>query len=361
MPCTTRFRSRHRLRARHAAGISRCLALLVLATSQAFGQTPDETPFLKAAGQADLSGMPAYFAGAAVAASPMLRELEQGFQARFVSRSEPLSPATDIAFIDEAVASFREFWSEALMNPADAANARQRLMASLQLLTGESGSTNALFDAVSRMVENHGYGISISPAPPLDELLVWGAEAREFHRVELTDSTETVEVVFVDNLVSAGWRHFASLGLNATSGWTTGDVLYCVRFSYDPGGEPFRVSYLKHETRHFADFRRFPGLDETTMEYRAKLTELAFANLTAPILLRRFALERDAKGTSAHLRANDRVSQDLYREVYGRPMPEDLTAWPADGVSRARFAARTLLDRNTTRLESGGVSAAGSQ
>ena len=45
----------------------------------------------------------------------------------------------------------------------------------------------------------------------------------------------------------------------------------------DRTSETFLVSYLKHEARHFADTLDFPNLSGADLEYRAKLTELAFA------------------------------------------------------------------------------------
>ena len=54
------------------------------------------------------------------------------------------------------------------------------------------------------------------------------------------------------------------------------DTLYCVEWAYAPDTENFEVSYLKHEAQHLADFQRFPGLPSAELEYRAKLTELAF-------------------------------------------------------------------------------------
>ncbi|MEJ8568199.1 hypothetical protein [Elongatibacter sediminis] len=317
-----------------------------------------ETRFLLAAAQADLSSMAVPFAAVTQADSPLVRELSTGFEARFINRSEPLSPATGQAFIDGLVAIFRRYWTEALVNPGDAPRAAARLDSALTALlashdAGQGAAPRDPADAYARVratVRNAGYGISLSSGAPLHDLVVWKDETRKHYRVDLTDSTETVEVVFVDGLVSQGWRHFASMGLNATSGWTSGDVLYCVRWSYDPATEPFRVSYLKHEARHFADFRRYPELDDTTMEYRAKLTELAYANRTASRLLQRFTSERSAAGASAHARANDRVAQDMYREVFGQSLPEHLDAWSVVGPERINPAARRLLQRSTALL-----------
>jgi hypothetical protein len=319
----------------------------------------DETAFLLAAGQADLAAMPALFATIDAQQDPVLGELRAGFNARFTQRSERLSPATGNGFIDRLVAAFRHYWTDALLDPAAAPAAAARLeqrIAALLQITGHA--TDPAADPLVQAEQagaRAGYGVLTSRTPPLYDLFVWSAEQRAFYRVDLTDGTETVEVVFIDGLISQGWRHFASLGLNATSGWTGGDVLYCVRWAYDTSSERFRVSYLKHEARHVADFRRYPGLDETVLEYRAKLSELAYAGSSAGMLLQRFAADRSAQGTSVHARANDRVVRDIHQEIFGRPLPgqldrSQLDAWNRLGWERINPAARRLLERNTQAL-----------
>lgn len=314
-----------------------------------------EAAFLRAAGQADLSTMPAFFAAAEVGDDPVMRELRTAFEQRFTLRTEPLSPETGDLLIDGLVQTFRRYWTEALVAPGIETEAARLLEQSLAAVLDANGvppqAGSDPLERAARAAEAAGYGISISKTPPLNDLVVWTGEERAYYRVDLTDGAETVEVVFVDGLVSQGWRHFASLGLHSTTGWTSGGALYCVRWAYDPHSEHFRVSYLKHEARHVADFRKFPGLGEADMEYRAKLTELAFAGPSARDILRRFAVEGNRDGASAHALANERVAQDLYRELLGRPLPEVLDPWTLPGPDRINAAARRLLERNTRALQ----------
>lgn len=315
----------------------------------------DEALFLRAANEADLRQMPAYFANVADEPGLLLDELRVGFDARFVRRTEPFSPATGHALVDAVVEAFRQYWSRALLDPMESADAGAELEKRLTGLVTDNAAVAPTspgpFARAAAAIETAGYGVSISDTPPLHDLVLWSEEETAYYRVDLTDGTETVKVIFIDGLISQGWRHFATLGLNATSGWTGGDALYCVRWGYDTASERFRVSYLKHEARHFADFRRYPGLDEASMEYRAKLTELAYAGSSAADLLRRFATERNAQGSGAHGRANDRVVRDMYRQIFDRPMPEHLDAWSLLGADRINPAARYLLERNTAELE----------
>ena len=59
-------------------------------------------------------------------------------------------------------------------------------------------------------------------------------------------------------------------------------------------GEKFRVSLLGHEGQHFSDYKSFPRLLQTDLEYRAKLAELSKAKETIYKLLRNF------KGSAKH-------------------------------------------------------------
>ncbi len=112
------------------------------------------------------------------------------------------------------------------------------------------------------------------------------------------------------------------------------------------------------------DFREFPGLSETEMEYRAKLTELAFAGKQVSRMLRQFANSAEADSPSAHAAANYRVSHEIYREIFQQDMPAHLdgpgqlldrfpvspSPWALLGPARVAPAAVLLLQRNTDRL-----------
>ena len=207
------------------------------------------------------------------------------------------------------------------------------------------------FEQLQWQLEQQNLGASANFTAPLHDLFIWKSQRSEEFSVELTDGSESVTVVFLDNLLVQGWQHYASLGLSTISGWTAADGLYCLCWSYDLESEAFKVSWLTHETRHWADYRLYPGLEEAHLEYRAKLTELAFANTTVSALLRNFAENGDASSESAHAEANYRVSRDIYREIFAQEMPQHLDPWNTLGPSRVAPAAIRLLQRDTERLQ----------
>ncbi|MEO8664506.1 MAG: hypothetical protein ABI462_03330 [Ignavibacteria bacterium] len=109
------------------------------------------------------------------------------------------------------------------------------------------------------------------------DLLVWAAERDTTYNFLLHNENTSAEVVFMEDFISLGWQEYATLDRHYPGGWATKKALYCVRKAYDLESEQFLVSYLAHESRHFADYKLFPKLKSTDLEYRAKLTELSMA------------------------------------------------------------------------------------
>jgi hypothetical protein len=154
----------------------------------------------------------------------------------------------------------------------------------------------------------------------------------------------------MSEIYSKGWKEFATLGLVSTTGWVEGTRLYCIDGAYDRNTENFRVSYLKHESRHLADFERCPGLPSVELEYRAKLTEIAFTSLTLHGLLDDFTNQSAPTPESPHAYANYRVTRDLYQAMYGEQLPEAGSPWQNVNAAAANRAARKLLRKNTEAL-----------
>lgn len=288
--------------------------------------------------------------------SPAEQDLARRFRARFVDRTESLPPVSGSELVDAIVSAYREYWIDALMIDAaerdGVAELWQKVAAALRAdgWTPAAGNDSAALQrALVTAVRAQGFHALPAPALPLQDLLLWRGQSESRFRVELTDQWREVNVVFLSDFVSRGWKHYAALGLVATSGWIESGVLYCVDQAYDPGTEAFGVSYLKHESRHLADMERFPGLPAADLEYRAKLTELAFASVTLRDLLEDFTAKGALNYEAPHAEANYRVTQDVYRELYGRPFPGNSNAWMTLDTARVNGAARRLLQRDSSR------------
>lgn len=93
-------------------------------------------------------------------------------------------------------------------------------------------------------------------------------------------------------------------------------------------------------------------LQAIDLEYRAKLTELAFASSSMPRLLNKFTGNGAANPDSPHAFANYRVSRDLYQAIFGSPLPETGKPWHRVGADKVNPAARALLAEHTRKLVS---------
>ena len=304
--------------------------------------------------QGDLRAARAWFQTDDAGGSPAQRELSSRFRQRFLDRSEPLSPVSGNALVDDIVSIFRAYWIDALLGEQVGADAIGVLEAALVKSLAEQGwpraDTTTLQDVhalLGTAVASEGFFALSVPAPPLQDLLLWRENERRRFTVELTDQEREVEVVLLTGFVSEGWKHYASLGLVRTTGWVENGVLYCVASAYDLDTEPFEVSFLKHESRHLADYEQFPGLSAVDLEYRAKLTELAFASESVGNLLDDFTEKAAPNPASPHASANERVVRDLYEALYGRPFPGGKEAWMSLDARKINRASRSLLERDS--------------
>ncbi len=286
-------------------------------------------------------------------------ELASQFQSRFIEQSDPSPISSGNRIIDSIAAVYREYWRRALMGELSREESLVWLEASLEDLiqhhveTTDVEESAKVFERLGDLIQKQGFHSLESPASPLRDLYIWKTQETASYIVKLTDQTRKVDVVFMSGIYSAGWKDYATLGLSATSGWIEDSKLYCVEWIYDPLSENFEISYLKHESRHLADLERFPKLSSAQLEYRAKLTELAFAQRSLARLLDDFSSKSALNPQSPHAHANYRVTRNLYRQVYGREFPVEADPWLLVDAGRVNEAARELLARNTMELGEG--------
>jgi hypothetical protein len=305
--------------------------------------------------QGDLRPARQLFEGLPASGAAADRELAAQFHLRFLDPAESPTPESH-ALVDRIVTAYEDYWQQALMRGESVEAAEQRLLTALTAALLDAGAAGGhlaagnVYSALAPALEREGFHALASHAAPLQDLFVWRRQDVRSVDVELTDHARKVRVAFLSDFSSLGWKHYASLGLATTTGWVEDGMLYCVEWAYAPGTENFDVSYLKHETRHLADFERFPGLPSTDLEYRAKLTELAFASRTLPRVLEDFTAKSAPNAESPHAEANWRVVRDVYAALYGAPPAGELE-WTTVDVGRVNRVARRLLAEDTAKLE----------
>lgn len=246
------------------------------------------------------------------------------------------------------VRAYRGYWRAALGGAGDAA--RAGLLARLnQLLPGQGWDRTSLDAATSeakRQLEGMGLRAITGVTWPYYELMLWTAEDRQEYRVDLLDQVVTVPVVFMDGFISRGWLSYGSCERFGAGGWTANGTLYAVRSRYDVASEAFRVSYLGHEGRHFADNRDRPGLEQPELEYRAKLTELVLSRDSTRKLFDQF-LHSGQRGRGApHAHAEYWLVRHLQEALLpSAPQPD----WATVPDQRLREAAAALLAASARR------------
>jgi hypothetical protein len=174
--------------------------------------------------------------------------------------------------------TYRHYWTEMLMRRVNVGQAEQALRDALGRQTGlDSPSLEEQTEAARLLVERQGLRALGGVTSPLHELMVWRKQAAHTTTVALPEESINVSVFLLDDFVSFGWLGYATCDHHHTGGWATPEGLMVVSPSWDLSSEEYRVSLLAHEAQHFADYRRYPKLEGTDLEYRAKLVELILA------------------------------------------------------------------------------------
>jgi len=326
-----------------------CFVIFLFAANPSEAATGVAERYIALAVQGDLAAALPLVNGISDSADPSSAAIAERFRHRFLDASEPRSPDSGDALLDAVVAAYRDYWVQGLLARRERELYGQALDRSLESALsafapefGPRETTANLERRLASALARAHYHVLVAPAPPLRDLFVWRAQREQRYTVELTEQAREVRVVFMNDFVSLGWKDYASLGLASTTGWVEDGVLYCVEWAYLLDSENFEVSYLKHEARHLADLEHDPGLSSVELEYRAKLTELAFARSTLPRLLADFSAKAAPNPDAPHAEANWRVVHDVHRVVLGKEYtgPE---AWAGVSAASVNRAARALL------------------
>ena len=254
--------------------------------------------------------------------------------------SDALDDAPQTAAI---LALFRDYWSRTVSDPADRDAQENALREALRDILEPVPGANPS-DTIIAAIEAEGLHAIAGRTGRLLDLIVWREQREVTEHVLLQHGIQQVTVNYLDQFSNRGWSNFLSCDRSGTGGWATKDALFVITPAYDSlTDEAFQVSYLKHEAQHFSDFVRLPDLEGWELEYRAKLTELAFLAEFQERTLRRFAHNQGDDPSDAHSYANAKLMAALVAEL-GLDSPADLFA-----VSRHQIqsAARNIFVEDT--------------
>ena len=335
------------------------LVAMVAICNPAGAQHTQVTPVLKSYFQmvfaGDVSGAPALFASEPDDHGS--RMLTEGFGRRVVEREEGLDlGGIDAPVVREIAGLFQTYWRDALMLAAPLDEVEEQLKSRLDEILVSRGYSSALDDEdelsenVEALIREEGYFAQSGRTPPLLDLMIWRKNEIATESVELTDGTYEVDVNYLDDFISYGWSNFAAFGMTSTGGWAKEDGLYCLCRHYDLDSERFKLSFLKHEARHFADFGLYPELQPSDLEYRGKLTELAFSDEATYRLLEHFHNSANRVGNAPHPLANWYVIEGLSRQLLDGEPPTDGSGWQSIPKEQILQAARHLPEEHDGKL-----------
>ncbi len=340
-----------------------CIAVSGPAQAQHGQMTPVLSAYLKMVFAGDVSGAVDLFASEPDDRGSMM--LVDRFERRFNDRTDGLDLARiESPVVREIAELFQAYWLDALMQEAPLDVLEKRLKGRLDDMLIERGFASALededtlFENVEAFIRGEGYFAQSGRTPPLLDLMIWTSNNTAVESVELTDGTYDIELNYMDDFVSYGWSNFAAFGMASTGGWAKKDGLYCICRHYDLDSERFKLSFLKHEARHYVDFGLYPELQPADLEYRGKLTELAYSEVGTYRLLAQFTKAANRVENAPHPLANWYVVEGMSELLPDGKWPADASAWESVPKERIRQAARRLLEIHDDKLADLGPSTA---
>lgn len=343
-----------------AISIGAVLATPDAARAQHMKPTPAMSAYFNMLFSGDLSGAPALFADNAD--DPMVPMLMGKFEARFTTRSSGLDlSALESPKVRAIAELYQTYWRDALMQTAPLSELEAALFAQLDaMLTAEGfdaagDDEDAQEENIESFLRAEGVYSQSGRTPPLQDLMIWTENRVSTENIELTDGVYDVDINFLEGFVSYGWLNFGSFGMTSAGGWAKKDGLYCVCESYDLSSERYRLSFLKHEARHYVDFKLYPALKAPDLEYRGKLTELAFAEDGLYTQLAQFMSGANKIDNAPHPLANWYVVDGLSRLLLDGNTPDDASAWEALRKDKIRKAAEQLLKEHDHALKEQGA------
>lgn len=277
------------------------------------------------------------------------RRVRDCMQSRFI-RAAPVDPVPGLA--GDVLSAYRQYWTAVLMKQATAEQAETVLFDALARWDPSRATDfDGRAEGVRRALESQGWHVLGGVTTPLHELMLWRQQTSSLHAVALPGGDIEVKVTSLDGFASLGWAAWATCDRSHTGGWTTADGIMVVARAWDLNSEAYKISLLAHEAQHFSDYRRYPKLAQTDLEYRAKLVEIALADTTQRELLGKFASRAQRNRDLPHPFANHWLVLRLRARLGGA----DWMAQPRDAIARAALAE---LQAHSAALDAEGAASA---
>lgn len=284
--------------------------------------------------------------------------------ARFISKEEVFENTSGNDIINDISNIYREYWRVELLKPKPENRtdstlynniADYILSNNLTSLSKDSLRKNIKDDSVlKKIIEKEGFKVNFNFRNGFQELFIWNEESTEKYDVILPKETIKTTVVFIESYHINGYDEFSTIGDSQVGGWATKDsaTLFCNKGTYELNSEKFKISYLKHESLHFTDLKKYPNLSSADLEYRSKVIELMYC--TEETIYDRIsefmsgANKADRK--NSHPYANYILIQSMSKLIFNSDFNSDINQWKKVSVDKINKAASSLYESSENIL-----------
>lgn len=283
--------------------------------------------------------------------------MEMRYNNRFFKENPDYHFFHEDKWIENVVNSYRHYFVDVLTKKVELLVAETRLLETLNdlLPSDKKGLDMSTAEENLKAIFNEkNYFFLGGRVLPHYGPFIWKKSDKKMHHVELLDTTEEVQVNFLDDFLMLSWLHFATFGEVYAGGWAEKDALYCILPNYRDKLEtdPFLVSFLKHEAQHYNDYKQFPKLTGADLEYRAKLTELYFYSnydFLEKLLVQAVNIP-NPHNYSAFI-----ILERFSNHFFSTEVEKQLEKWKGINYEELRAFAKILFDEHTYTLRSTGA------
>lgn len=299
------------------------------------------------------------------------KKIKAKFFKRFKHQEEEMEYNTGDILLHDVLKIYRSYWKGVLLDKENAEIYEERLKKDIACFLKENDypartvyERNALTQKdiednftqhLKDFLSERNYYSATGRTAGIFDLFIWSTQVPTEYVVALPETEVTTTIIFLEDVVTMGWEEYASFGKVYPGGWATKEVLYAVAKAYDTSTENFRVSYLKHESQHFADYKVFPNLSGADLEYRAKLVELIYAEETFYDLISLFIRNASSEGRNPHAFGAYALIRDLSEEIFGKDFVAEIEQWQSVPAETIKKESENLLKAHTHSLHKAGA------
>jgi hypothetical protein len=267
---------------------------------------------------------------------------------RFIDIQKPTQYSN---FINDILICYYNYYKDVFWDQIESKDAVTHLVQNLGHVLHIAGDINELEEIIENKFKEEGYYFLGGETGNFYGPYIWKTMEPQEYQVEILNQTHTTTVNFMDGFISLSWLDYLSAGETGTGGWVTGggEELYCVKSKYigKLDTPQFKISYLKHETQHFADKKIYgkDGVSSKDLEYRAKLVELMYYP-DLSLLLKMISRADGSDKRYTHSYAEYVIVNQLSKRIFNEEFVIDQNHW-TDKLKDVQEVSKNLFSENT--------------